>query len=378
MIVTIDGTDWLYGERAIRRHVANLVALVGTFGEDIDYRIFLNRFRPSPYGRPPSSRPRVAVKTVWCPPRIFYTLNARWDLASIHRFSGPTDVFHAAGACLPRCRAREYVYTVPGFAAYARPELLPPAYAARMAGAIRRALPWITHFLAVSETTRREVVEILQVPPECTSAIPLGIDGEFGPRDPEACFRALASRLPLRRPYVLYIGGIDKLKNTAGLVRAFASVARAAFARHQLVLVGPTYWLDRDIKDAIAAADLGGRILLAGPHGGEDLVRFYGAADLFVFPTFYEGWTSPPLEAMACGVPVVASNASSVPETVGDAAVLVDPNDPAAIARGMCRVLEDASLRQALTAKGFARAALFTWEKTVKSTVELYARLGAR
>ncbi len=107
-------------------------------------------------------------------------------------------------------------------------------------------------------------------------------------------------------------------------------------------------------------------------------MRFYGAADLFVFPTFYEGWTSPPLEAMACGVPVVASNASSVPETVGDAAVLVDPNDPAAIARGMCRVLEDASLRQALTAKGFARAALFTWEKTVKSMVELYARLGAR
>ncbi|HAK97234.1 MAG TPA: glycosyltransferase family 1 protein, partial [Planctomycetes bacterium] len=159
--------------------------------------------------------------------------------------------------------------------------------------------------------------------------------------------------------------------------RAFALAARTALARHQLVLVGPTYWIDREIKDAIAAADLGDRILLAGPHAGEDLVRFYAAADLFVFPTFYEGWTSPPLEAMACGIPVVASNASSVPETVGDAAVLVDPNDPADIARGMCRVVEDAALRESLRAKGFARAAMFTWERAIRSTVDLYLRLGA-
>ena len=151
----------------------------------------------------------------------------------------------------------------------------------------------------------------------------------------------------------------------------------AALARHGLVLVGPTGGLDDEIRDAIAGANLGDRIVLAGPHAGEDLVRFYAAADLFVFPTFYEGWTSPPLEAMACGVPVVASNASSVPETVGDAAVLVDPNDPADMARGMCRAVEDAALRDSLRAKGFARAAMFTWERTVRSTVDLYLRLGA-
>ncbi len=377
MIVAIDGTDWLYGERAIRRHVANLVGLAGSFGEDIDYRVFITRFRPSPHGDPPRSRPRVAVTTCWCPPRLFGALNQRWDLFSVDRFTGPADIFHAAGVGLLRCRAREYIATAAGLAVFARPDLLPPAYAAQARTRILRALPHVTHFIAVSETTRREVIELLRVPPERVTAIPLGVDPEFRPVDSEAAAAALRARAPLPRPYVLYVGGIQKNKNIAGLVRAFALAARTALARHSLVLVGPTGWLDDEIRGAIAAADLGDRILLAGPHAGEDLVRFYAAAHLFVFPTFYEGWTSPPLEAMACGIPVVASNASSVPETVGDAAVLVDPNDPADIARGMCRAAEDAALRESLRAKGFARAARFTWERTVRSTVDLYLRLGA-
>ena len=116
-------------------------------------------------------------------------------------------------------------------------------------------------------------------------------------------------------------------------------------------------------------------MVLTGHQDGETLVRLYSAADLFVFPSLYEGWTSPPLEAMACGVPVVASRASSLPETVGDAAELVDPLDPADIARGMARVVEDPARRAELRRRGLARAAKFTWERSISATVDLYRRL---
>ncbi len=375
MVVTIDGTDWLYGERAIRRHVVNLVRLVGTFGEDVEYRIFVNRFRRPPYGEVPEERERVSVKTLFCPLRIWRHLNARVGLFSLERVTGPTDLYHAAGSNIFHCRARHYLYTVAGVATFVRPDLVPPDYARQAQASFRAAMPRVTHYLAVSETTRQELMTLFDIPPERVTAIPLGVDEEFRPLDPGACEAALRERFPIRRPYVLYVGGIQRNKNVAGLIDAFTRASQGACAEHQLVLTGPRVWKEPGIDKAIARAKLGDRLLLTGPQFGMDLVRLYAAADLFVSPTFYEGWTSPPLEAMACGVPVVASRASSVPETVGDAAVLVDPGDPADIAAGMCQIVEDPHLRASLCEQGRDRAASYTWERSIRATVELYQRL---
>jgi alpha-1,3-rhamnosyl/mannosyltransferase len=374
MIVTIDGTDLLYGERAVRRHVMNLIRLAGAFDEGIDYRVFLSRFH-APGGEVPEPRPGLEVRSFRCPGRLFQLLSTRLGLLTVDRIAGRTDLYHAAGSNLFACRARHYLYTVGGFSTFVRPDLLPAAYVARMQGAFRSAFRRITHFVAVSETTRREVLERFPIEPGRVTAIPLGIDREFRPLDPAGCEGPLRERLGVRRPYALYVGGIQRNKNIALLLDAFARAARGALDRHTLVLVGPRPWPDAEIDAALARPDLAGRVVLAGQRSGEELVRLYAAADLFVFPTLYEGWTSPPLEAMACGIPVVASRASSVPETVGDAALLVDPLDAADVARGMERLVEDATLRAALRERGFARAAEFPWERCIGATVDLYRRL---
>jgi alpha-1,3-rhamnosyl/mannosyltransferase len=236
-------------------------------------------------------------------------------------------------------------------------------------------LPRITHFLAVSETTRRELIERFALAPERVTAIPLGVDREFRPLDPAESAELLGKRFPIRRPYALYVGGIQRNKNIVRLIEAFALAARSALSGWQLVLVGPQVWGDRETDRAIEAGRCAGTVVLTGHQDGETLIRLYSAADLFVFPSLYEGWTSPPLEAMACGVPVVASRASSIPETVGDAAELVDPLDPADIARGMTKVAEDPARRAELRERGQARAAKFTWERSISATVDLYRRL---
>lgn len=375
MIVAIDGTDWLYGERAIRRHVLNLIQLVGTFGEDFEYRIFINRFRKSPYPELPESRKNVEVLDFYCPQRIFEPLNLRLNLLSVDRILGEVDIFHAAGAKIFRCKARHYIYTAGGIAPFVCPQFLPPRYVEIMCGLINRARQWITHYIAVSEWTKREIVERFGVSPDRVTAIPLGIDPEFQPLDVEESRAYIAERHKISKPYALYVGGIDQRKNTQGLITAFSLLDRQLLENFQLVLVGPVSWPDPSIPEMIKKYGLQDHIVLAGHQSGESLVRFYSAANLFVFPTFYEGWTSPPLEAMACGVPVVASSASSVPETVGKAAVLADPGDPGAIAAAMQRVAGDTRLREDLIRKGLARAKKYTWERCIRATVDLYRRL---
>jgi glycosyltransferase involved in cell wall biosynthesis len=377
MIVTIDGTDWLYGERAVRRHVVSIVERVGAFGEGIEYRVFLDRFRPSPHGGAPASRPHVRVIAMRCPRRLFDLLNKRLNILPVDRVTGKTDIFHAAGSNTFRCRARQYLYTVGGLAAFVRPDLLDPAYAAAVQNAFRAILPRVTHFLAVSETTRRELMTLFDIPAERITAIPLGVDAEFRPLDPVAAEAGVRSRFPIRRPYALYVGGIQRNKNIVGLIDAFAHASRGALASFQLVLVGPRWGKDPDIEKAVRRAGLGDRLIFTGPQHGETLVQLYAAASLFVFVSFYEGWTSPPLEAMACGVPVVASRASSIPETVGDAALLVDPLDAGEVSAAMTRVIEDQGLAASLRDRGFARVRQFTWDRSVGATVKLYLRLGA-
>ncbi|MCI0651930.1 MAG: glycosyltransferase family 4 protein [Planctomycetes bacterium] len=373
--VTIDGTDFLYGERAVRRHVVNLLDRVGTFGEPIDYRLFLNEFRPAAHAEELRERPGVQVRRLRCPRRVFDWLNTRAALLPVDLWTGAADIYHSPGSTLFRARARHYLYTVGGLAVFVRPDVLDPGFAARAQRFLRRAFRRVTHFLAVSETTRKELLEHFALAPEQVTAIPLGVDSIFRPEEPERAARRLAQRFPIRRPYLLYVGGIQRNKNLTGLLEAFDRLAKTALSAHQLVLVGPRAWPYPEFDRALAAWQGTGRVLVTGPLAGADLAAAYAGADLFVFPTFYEGWTSPPLEAMASGVPVVTSGVSSVPETVGNAAVLVDPCDSGAIAAGIREIVESPERRSQLVALGSDRAAQFTWDRCIRRTVDLYLRL---
>ena len=228
--------------------------------------------------------------------------------------------------------------------------------------------------VTVSEDLRREVHETFHVPLDRLTAVPLGVDERFRPPpDAEAARRAVEARFGASGPYLLSVSDVYVHKNLPALVRAFARALPRLGDRTLLIAGKP--WDRREsarVTEAIASFGLGGRVRLLGPAAREDLPALYATADALVFPSTHETFGLPPLEAMACGTPVAASNASSVPEVCGDAALLFDPADDAAIAEALVAVATDDALRADLVRKGFAQAKRFTWDVCARAHLAVF------
>jgi glycosyltransferase involved in cell wall biosynthesis len=227
--------------------------------------------------------------------------------------------------------------------------------------------------IAVSENTRADVMRLYRVPGEQIDAVPHGVDPAFHPRPASevAEFRRSHS-LPDR--LVLFVGTLEPRKNLVKLVEAFGKLRAGTTQDVKLVLAGGKGWYYDSIFATVERLDLRGRVIFAGYVPNEELPMWYNAADVFAFPSRYEGFGMPVLEAMACGTPVVTARTSSLPEVAGDAALTVPPDDTDALAEALRRALQDAPLRQEMRTQGIARAARFTWEETARRTVVAYRR----
>ncbi len=247
---------------------------------------------------------------------------------------------------------------------------------------IRHVLPALMrrldHVLTVSENSRRDIVEHGHVPPERVTVTPLACDpAVFHPRDTAASRDLLSRELGLDRPFVLYVARLEHPgKNHVGLIRAFASLKAAhPDLPHQLVLAGPDWTRAGEIRREAAASPACADIRLPGAVRVDLLPHLYAACDLFVFPSLYEGFGLPVLEAMASGVPVACADVSSIPEVAGDAAERFDPSSVQEIRDAIDRVLHDASGRAARVQAGLRRAAQFSWEKTALRTRDVLRRV---
>jgi glycosyltransferase involved in cell wall biosynthesis len=228
--------------------------------------------------------------------------------------------------------------------------------------------------LTDSQHSRRDIARYLGVPDDRMEVISCGVDPRFRPIPDGQERRVALARYGVRQPYMLYVGGINARKNIAQLFEAFAQVLERR-PDLTLVVAGKRQWQTGAIDAALQRLDLADHVHFTGYLADADLPALYSAAELFVFPSLYEGFGLPPLEAMACGTPVVASNASSLPEVVGDAAILVDPYDVDALAGAISRALEERALAAELRARGSARARTFTWERTASETIAVYAKV---
>jgi glycosyltransferase involved in cell wall biosynthesis len=231
---------------------------------------------------------------------------------------------------------------------------------------LRAAVKRADAIVTPSRNTAEDILSKTKVDPTRLHVVPLAASLEAGRLDPGD----VLPRLKVRAPYVLFVGTLEPRKNLVRLVRAYRRVA-ATGVPHALVLAGPLGWHHEALMREIALHGPGD-IVMTGALSGEDLDAVYRAADVFVYPSLYEGFGLPVVEAMARGVPAVASNTSSVPEVVGDAALGVNPRSVREIATAIEALLTDTDLAEKLAARGRARAERFSWDETARLTLRVY------
>lgn len=253
--------------------------------------------------------------------------------------------------------------------------LHPDTHRADLARRARTRLPTMTRLatriITDSESVKREICEHLRVAPEKITAVPLAPRRVFRPVA-EAQARNVRRKLGVEDEFILFVGTVEPRKNLLTLVRAFDELTRTTDLRPQLVIAGPKGWLNDELFSQLEQSALSARILFTGYVSDENLCALYSSCRVSVYPTLYEGFGLPPLEAMACGAPVIASRIPVIVETVGDAAKLIEPRDVGELTATLIEFLKDAGARDYYSAAGLKRAADFSWERTAQMTLEVY------
>ena len=234
--------------------------------------------------------------------------------------------------------------------------------------------------LTLSEYTRRDVIETYKIDPEKVTAIPLAAPAHFGPVRDDKELQRVRHTYGIDRDYVLSVGSIQPRKNLVRLIGAYASLRRvqAGNSFPKLVIVGKKGWLYDETLRALEESGVKEAVVLTGYVPESDLPALYSGALCFVYPSYFEGFGLPPLEAMKCGAPVIVGNATSLPEVVGDAGLKVDPFDVSAIAGAIGELMNNSELRKELSVKGRRRAEMFDWRNTAQQTLKVYEQVARK
>lgn len=303
-----------------------------------------------------------------------FSLRQQWEIPQILRRYG-ADLYHTPYYVIPYVSPCPILVTVHDLIPLHFPQSLPrPRLAILYSLLVRACAHRANHLLVDSAASMRDLEKKLGVPPRKMTCVYLGVDASFSPRPPEMV-AAYRSKKGLHKPYVLYVGINKPHKNLPTLLQAWSLLAPSLQRSHTLVLAGPQdprYLEVRALADRLGISE---SVRFFGPAPEEELPLLYQGATCFIFPSLYEGFGLPILEAMAMGVPVACSRISSMPEIAGEAAYLFDPHDPQAIANALNTLLTQPDLRQRLTSLGQAQARHFTWERTAKETYAVYRRM---
>jgi len=317
--------------------------------------------------------PLVPYRHVPVPTRLLYALWNVLGVPGIDTLRGGVDVYHATNYFLPPTLKARRVVTVHDLAFLAHPALCSPRIVGPFSRNIRRFVRDAHAVLVYSESTKRDIMRLLEVDSAKITVAPMAADDGFAPLPRDRAIREVEARYGLKQPYILAVGTLEPRKNIAALFRAFAQLADDV--PHTLALAGGEGWKSAALLSLAEKLGISGRVMRAGfvPHSR--LPALYCAADVLAFPSWYEGFGLPVLEALTCGCPVVAANNSAIPEVAGDAAIYVDADDVDGLAGGIRRVLEDTALRETMVTKGKERARRFSWDDCADATLATYAKV---
>lgn len=285
----------------------------------------------------------------------------------------PVDVLHVQFTAPPFCPC-PVVVSIHDLSFEHLPQTFKRRSRTQLRLTVRHSARRAARIISLSEHGRRDIIETYGITAERVSAIPLAAPSHFAPVQDNRELQRVRHNYGIDGDYILTVGSIQPRKNLARLVQAYASLRgnKSADKLPKLVLVGKSGWLYDETLRALKETGVADTVVLTGYVPQEDLPALYSGALCFVYPSYFEGFGLPPLEAMKCGAPVIVGNKTSLPEVVGDAALAVDPFDVEAIASAMQRMIESPALREELSIKGQARAETFDWRETARKTLAIY------
>jgi glycosyltransferase involved in cell wall biosynthesis len=253
------------------------------------------------------------------------------------------------------------------------PQFLTPE-SARYYGQIHRAVARADHLLTDSNWTREDVITSLEVPPERVTTVHLAAAQVYRPITDQQEVRRAVMRYGLPSDFIIFVGTLEPRKNVPTLLRALRRLHDRGYDVH-LAIVGRKGWLYEEVFSTLTELKLAEQVHFLENVSNKDLARLYNAARCLTLPSYYEGFGLPPLEAMACGTPVVVSNRSSLPEVVGDAGLLIDPDSPEDLSKALAQILDDSQLRASLRQRGLVRASEFSWARAARQTMAVYEQV---
>lgn len=279
------------------------------------------------------------------------------------------DVLHALAFAGPLAISMPWLATIYDLSFARFPESFNRLNRIYLLWAVKNSVRRANRIIAISESTKRDLMKMFDARLEQIKVIYCGVDSSFSPAKNQ---NDTMTRAKMPAEFILHVGTIEPRKNIVHLIRAFAQAKRAAHLPHQLVLVGARGWKYTEIDQTIAQENVVNDVIFPGYVPQDELPAWYRAAELFVYPSLYEGFGLPPLEAMASGTPVITSNAASLPEVVGEAAIQVSPTDQVALVDAIIRALSDSTLREQMSARGIDQAKKFSWKLAGQETMTLY------
>ena len=369
MRIGIDARLVAYQRGGISTYIRRLVEALSEIDQQDEFTIFQSRRDDRPLVR----RPGFHSSTLWTPP------HHPWEQWALPLELAPRslDLLHCPDFIPPFRRRCPAVITVHDLAFRRFPETKTPD-SLRYYDQIDRAVAEAEAVIAVSQATKKDLAELLAVAPQRVEVVYHGVDRRYRELDDPPSVRAFCQSRGLPETFILWVGTQEPRKNLPCLFQALAAIkGRLPEAKDTLVVAGPKGWLYEEAESVLEDLGLRERTVFFGQATEEELLMLYNAAWALAFPSLYEGFGLPPLEAMACGTPVIASSAPALPEVLGDAALYFDPHQPEALAQHLLRLAEDTALWDCLRRAGLARAQGFRWRDTAEQTLAIYRSVAA-